>query len=125
MRLNDIKNFSKRFGVNLLESFIINVVRGMINESLKNIEPIDVFKAIKENTNLWSVAPDKLKKTGFVLKRRFGDIIEKFKDNIRLEIILAWLREDKPEIYSTIINTPGGEEWLSRQIEDIKEKLLS
>lgn len=46
-------------------------------------------------------------------------------DEINLLRIQNELREDRPDLLSVIINTPGGNEWVEDQLEKAKAKLRS
>ncbi len=43
--------------------------------------------------------------------------------DITLEEVITQLRANRPEVLGVILNTPGGREWLSRQVDDIKQNL--
>ena len=114
----------KEFGVNMFAEIVVGVVRGFLNEAIKDVKPADLYNSIKNNLDLWSVTPDDIKSVGRGLKLRFRPFLEKYQDMINVDLILEWLKRDKPELYSVIINTDGGVEWLERQINTIKSKIM-
>ena len=114
----------KEFGVNMFAEIVVGVVRGFLNEAIKDVKPADLYNSIKNNLDLWSVTPNDIKSVGRGLKLRFRPFLEKYQDMINVDLILEWLKRDKPELYSVIINTDGGVEWLERQINTIKSKIM-
>jgi len=114
----------KQLGFSFITTIAIEIARGILNESIKEVTPVDLYNAIKNNQDLWSTTPEDIKKAGRRFKEKFGPIIEKYKDEINVDLVLRWLKEDRPELYSTIINTEGGIEWISRQTEIIKQKIF-
>jgi hypothetical protein len=38
--------------------------------------------------------------------------------------VVEWLAQDQPSKLSIIVNTPGGMEWLAREIEKIKTRII-
>jgi len=120
----NLKPKLKEFGVNMFAEIVVGVVRGFLNEAIKDVKPADLYNSIKNNLDLWSVTPNDIKSVGRGLKLRFRPFLEKYQDMINVDLILEWLKRDKPELYSVIINTDGGVEWLERQINTIKSKIM-
>lgn len=115
-----VKNIGKNIGV----QFAIGVARGFLNEQIKNVTAGDLYKAIQNNEDLWQVTPDKVKNKGGSMGNRFKGILEQYKDEIDTDLILKWMKEDHPELFSTILNTPGGVEYIAGQVEKIKQKII-
>jgi len=115
--------------INLIkEQFFIklasNVARGFVNGLLKDVKPSDVYEAIKNDVSIWSELPESIKKHSERIKREFEKRgFSKYFDMLNEDVIRKWLQEDHPDLYSTIINTPGGEEWLRREIDSLLNAL--
>ena len=119
----------KRFAINLGVGAAIAIVRGYLNGLLKDVEPSDLYSTILENKDLWSLTPDNIKITGAGHKGRYHDLFVKYQDRITTELLLKWMREDHPALYSTILNTniprPGaGLIWFDLQVNKIKQKIM-
>lgn len=119
-------NILKKFAINIGINFAVEIVRGYLNEQIKNINPGDLYEAIIKNQDLWTDIPEDIKKSGRKLKKTYGNIFEKFHDQITPELLLQWMKEDHPDLYSTIINTPNqqGIIWFANQVEKIKKQIL-
>jgi len=115
----------KGLGVNLAVAASLEIVRGFIHESLRNVTVEDLHDAIIKNTNLLAVTPESIKKTGIMLRKRFGGMLMQYKDLFTTELLLEqWFKNDYPDLYSVIINTPGGVEWFDRQVNMIKQEII-
>lgn len=57
--------------------------------------------------------------------RTLRKIASSLKVNLTLEMVIKELQENRPDVLGVILNTPGGREWLSHQVDEIKEKLAS
>jgi len=115
---------AKELMKNLALEMAINAGRGFLNEQLKNVTPEILYEAIINDEDLWLSLPIHVKKEGTRLAKKFGSIFRQFYDSINLELILQWLKEDRPELFSIIVNTEGGIEWINGQIDNIKERIL-
>lgn len=102
----------------------LEITRGFLNDKIKDITPGDMYNAIQTNQDLWDVTPDDMRGGGSHLKQRFGKYLEKYKDEVNVDIVLEWLQKDHPDLYSTVLNTKGGIIYLSNQLEKIKYKVL-
>lgn len=119
----NIANALKSFGTNLAVGYGINIVRGWLNEQLKEVSPSDLYEAILQDRNLWNATPDKLKNTGTRFKGTFASLFNKHFDEITPELLLKWMREDHQALFSTIINSQGGIIWFAKQVHEIKQQL--
>jgi len=125
-----LKENVKSFAMNLGVGVAVQIVRGWLNEKLKDVKPNDLYESITNNTDLWNMTPDEIKNQGLGYKKTYGNLLSKYKDMITTELLLQWISEDHPELYSTIINVmgPSGEPigilWFDGQVNKIKNKLL-
>jgi len=119
----------KKFAVNIGVGAAIQVIRGWLNVQLKDVQPSDLYEAIITDGDLWSVIPDNIKTTGHKFKNAYRGLFDKFEDQITTELVLTWIKEDHPQLYSTIINIPKnyGEQagilWMDKQVRRIKQQI--
>lgn len=124
---NIAKNFLKNLGVQAA----IGLVRGYLLEQMKNITASDLYEAVINNENLWSVTPSNIKAWGIRQKSKFGGIFKQYESEINTELILKWLQEDRPDLFSTLINIPeeygqdAGIRWLHNQVLQIKQQIIN
>lgn len=108
----------------LLARLITKQVRALMNGALAQFTPGDVRDAIRNNLSLWGVGEVDIQ---FLASKvpgvaEYGQRIIK---NIEseygsvLNLVIEWLKEDQKAKYSVIVNTPGGVEWLAKQVNDI------
>lgn len=119
-----IPEILKKLGEQVAVEAGLEITRGFLNDKIKNITPGDMYNAILTNQDLWEVTPDDMRGGGSRLKQQFGKYLEKYKDEVNVDIVLEWLAEDHQDLYSTVLNTPNGVIYLSNQLEKIKYKIL-
>ena len=118
------KNRLKQFAKNLVVSLAISAARHFLNQQLEEVDAETLYETIRKNKRLWENLPKNVKRGGLKIAKRFRGPFKQFYEEINTDLILFWLKEDRPELYSIIINTQGGIEWLAEQIEEIKAALL-
>ena len=124
--LGHLKSFAKNLGVEVG----VNMVRGWLNEHLKDVTPSDLYETIINNKDLWSLTPSEVKGEGIKLKGTWGPLFEKYEHLITTELLLQWMHEDHPSLFSTIINVPAkygpdaGIIWFDRQVQNIKSQII-
>jgi len=119
----------KKFGVNIVVGAAMEIVRKFLNEQLKEVKAGDLYRAILENRDLWSVTPHGTKSTSLKFKKTYRSLFEKHQAEISTELLLQWMREDHPDLYSTIINTNTRDKkigliWFDEQVRRIKQKII-
>lgn len=112
-----------------IELIANNIIRKKLNEAFGNeaVNPDNLVIAIDDDISLWSSGEDEIKKEaesipgyGFIV-----DIASGYMDTIDrkyggfTKLTLMFLREDHPDLYSIIINSPKGEAWLDKQVNEI------
>lgn len=112
----------KNFLSNVLIEASLKLGRDFLNEKIKNVTPDDLIEAIKDDKSI--IIPENIKKEGIETLKRYSKLFMKFYNEINTELILTWLKEDRPDLYSVIINTPNGIRWIEKEIENIKNMLL-
>ena len=101
----------------------LEVCRGYILERLKPVTPDILYEAIKEGTHTLGVAEDKDRKFGRKWAKRFEKTMfkrKKLRSYLTPKLVLDWLREDRSDLASLIINlNPEGMEWLGEDVKKI------
>ncbi len=112
----------------LLARFAAKQIRSLLNGALSKFTPGDVRDAIQNDLSLWGVGELDIK----VLASHFPGIAEYGREVVAgfeseygsvLNLVITWLKEDQKAKYGVIVNTPGGMEWLDRQVTDILKGL--
>jgi len=102
----------------------VEVVRGYVIERMRLVTASDLYKAIKDSTHTLSVADHKDKSFG----QKWAKVIEKYtydgkklrREMMTPENVLAWLRVDRPDLASLIINMhEEGKEWLKVDVDEM------
>jgi hypothetical protein len=113
----------KRVGESLAVEAALEVIRGYLLERLRGVKAEDIYKAIKEDLHTWNVAEDKDRQFGVTWAKKFPQI-EKYKKYFTPKLVFEWLRQDRPDIASLILNmNPDGMKWLEKDVEIIKQNL--
>ena len=110
----------KRVVGSLAMEVVLESVRGYLEELLKDVTPEDLYKAIQEDEDPWEHAPPKIRRRGSKWARN----LEKYQDRITPQVVLDWLKADRPDLHSLIVNMgPKGTKWLTRRTRNFKEQL--
>lgn len=110
----------KHVVVELAMEGVLEAVRGYLDEKLKPVTPEHLYKAIKEDADPWDYADKQVKIRG----RRWAQKLRKRKNRLTPELVLEWLKKDRPDLASLIINMGSeGKKWLVRWTERTKNKL--
>ena len=122
-------DIAKKFAINYGVGLALGIVRGFLNEQIENVTARDLYRAIIENRDLWTVTPENTKIAGRKHKQSFNKLFMKYQDLVNTELILEWMMEDHPELYSTIINTNSGDTklgliWFDKQVRRIKREII-
>jgi len=115
---------AKSFAGNIAAIIATNIVRAWFNHKLRKITPDDLYKAICDNTDLWEATPESIKKSGSGYKGSYNKLFKEYEEEITPELIRKWIKEDHINLYSLLINTPGGIEWIDRQVMKIKQQII-
>jgi len=123
-------NFVKSLFKNVAVEAALLVVRGYLNKSIEKFTPSDMYEAIMQNRDLWIATPEQMVHQAKKFKNKYKGFFEKYIDEIDIELILKWIKDDHPDLYSIIIQptppdqTPKGVIWLNYQLMKIKNKIL-
>lgn len=114
----------KELGRNLVVAVALRATRAWLNEHLEGVSVSDCLRAIKSNTKLWKSVPDTITDDGMEIVRKHSVVFKRCYDTLTVDLVLQWLQKDRSDLYSIIVNTPGGVEWLDGQLEEIKQSIL-
>lgn len=120
----------KTFLKNTLLQGALYAVRGWLNKSIGQFTPSELYEAILEDRDLWVATPEEMRVQGRKFKKAYRRLFDKYLDEITTEKILEWVREDHPELYSTLIQPgvlggyPPGIIWIDKQVQKIKQKII-
>jgi len=111
--------------MDFVETIAMNVIRSFFNNSIKKFNQQDLLKAIQENRDLWDATPGNMMNYASFLKKRFGNLLPKYINQITTDLMLnEWLSKDRPEFAMQIKTLPGGYQWFDAQVIKIKKKIL-
>ncbi len=103
--------------------FFFELIEGAVLGIFDLFTGEDLYRAILQDVNIWDSDWEEGEEFRFQFKMLARD--PRFQMHAGLltpENVLTWLADDKsaPEKAGVIINTPGGPEWLVRQVDGIK-----
>lgn len=101
----------------LTAGFGDRVLIGIFMGFLDGVTPARAYEYIKDNIQLghWVTDSDWNKYNKLVKQANISDITS--------DDLIKGMRKFHPDILGVIINTPGGNEWLDRQVVEIKKRL--
>jgi len=120
----------KSIGKQFLVQGGIEVCRGYMRQRLRLVKPKDLYEAIIKGTHTLSVTEQEDRTFG----KKWARIIERMnlqgkqirRDMLTAENVLEWLRVDRPDLASLIVNmNPEGMEWLREDVNQIYNFLFS
>lgn len=99
---------------------VLEGVRGYLEEFLRPVTPEQLYEAIQENADPWGHAPVRVRRKGSTWARK----LRKYQDRLTPQLVLEWLKADRPDLHSLIINMGSkGTKWLARWTASIKARL--
>lgn len=111
----------------MLEELGNSIVRRKLNDAFgdPSVNPDNLVLAIEGDVSLWEAGKEEISKKASGFHPMIISMASEYVDRIEsryggfTELTLKFLKEDHMELYSVIINTPGGREWLDRQVKEI------
>jgi hypothetical protein len=111
----------------MVENFANQIIRRMVNNEFKkpHMKPDYLVIAIKNNVSLWDNGAETIRSYVDQIPQTFVGMIPSYISKVdekfggMTKLTLMWLKEDQTEYYSIIINTPGGYEWIDRQVGEV------
>lgn len=117
-------------GLSFFDKIAMSAVRGLLNGLIGKFTASELQKAIDDDSDLWSVTPGWVKRTGSLMKGNYGKSFKKyFDERVDTEMILTWLSYDQPHLYEVIRPNPFETShdkaylWLDRQVTKIKDEI--
>ena len=109
----------------IMSKIVIEVLRGILNRALKETTPKMLTEAIHNDCSIWGETNGAV--MGYVqdLPPFISNSVHEARTIVDCQyggfdtIVMKWLEEDHPLYYNIVKNTPGGKEWLCRQITEI------
>ena len=118
----------KRIGEELALEGSLEVCRGFLLERLRQVSPDDLYKAIVDNVHTMDVAEKKDRTFSEKMAKRFRDLSymgKKAQEHLAPELVLEWLKEDRVDLASLLINMKEkGIDWLREDIKQVREFLF-
>lgn len=110
-----------------MSKVIIDIIRGMLNRSLRETTPQQLVEAINSNASLWGCVEGDIMSYASSLPPSVSSGIKEARAIIETQhggfdnIVLMWLKEDHPVYFNIINNLPEdvGKIWLKKQIYEI------
>lgn len=113
---------------NIVVSAATKSLRSILNGAVSKFSPSDINKAIRNNESLWGAGEGDIRgRAGQIpyiheYGKTFVNKITQDYGSVTA-LVVMWLKEDQKIRWSMIQNTPGGLEWLDRQVNEILEGL--
>ena len=112
------------FKSSIIAQIATRQLRAILNGAMSQFTPVDITRAIRENQSIWGGGENEIRQYATRIPgiETFG---KTFVANITAEygsvtaLVVLWLQEDQAMKYGMIVNTPGGMEWLDRQVTDV------
>jgi len=119
-----IRAFLKRVGLELTIEAGLEVARGFLIERLKDLTADDLYEAITKGTQSIDVSSEKDRRFGQKLARRFKRLHNRAADYFTASLYLNWLKEDRPDLASLIINMgEPAKKWLEEDATKVRKFL--
>ena len=108
---------------------VIKTIRAVLNKSIEGVRPGQLLTAIQKDESIWALAGTDINQMAGKIPK---PLIEAGRPMYRkavmeygtaTELILVWLNEDNPVLFSMIINTNGGIAWFERQVKEMTTNL--
>lgn len=123
------ETFIGAIGGHFMADIVVSTIRKILNNSISRVKPGQLLSAIRDDVSIWECAgadidviaskiPKGLIESGRPMYRK---AIQDY--GTATELVLAWLKEDNPNLFSLILNTEGGLAWFDRQVRELSEKL--
>ncbi|MFA7121050.1 MAG: hypothetical protein WC277_06190 [Bacilli bacterium] len=112
------------FTSSIIAQVVVRQLRSLLNGAIGQFTPNDIRTAVLKDQSIWGGGEDTIRQyTAKIpgiesLGKAFVDDVEKEYGSVT-NLVVMWLREDQKLKYGMIVNTPGGSEWLDRQVQDV------
>jgi hypothetical protein len=129
----DGKPVSEKFvgamGKNFMAEIVVTTIRNVLNSQIKTVKPGQLLSAIRDNVSIWALAGTDINQiAGKIPKPLIAAGLPMYRKAVQeygsaTELVLAWLKEDNPVLFSLIINSEGGVQWFDRQVKEMTRNL--
>lgn len=92
-----------------------DIIKGAMKQYLHQVKFNDMVQTVKTNGSLWQLLPAQYRQALIKMGPKLGSL-----DWLTLEWVIQAAAESAPALASLFIGWPEGQEWLKRQVEDIK-----
>lgn len=86
---------------------------------LTGLSPQHIQTAITTDTSIWQALPEEVRLSWRKKARPFRSQIKLFDQNS----ITSGLQRQRPDLWATIIATPGGRDWFTRLLDEMRRDL--
>lgn len=120
--LDTIKQYAGIFGKGLMLEVAPGIAGGIINELFHrwHLDVAKITQDVQRNRSLLDdMEPDQSKQLR-TLAKRIGSL-----DFITADLIITSIKKDFPAVASLFLSWPEANEWLTRQVNDLKKRIDS
>ena len=123
------EQFVGAMGKGFMADIVVKSIRSILNNQIKAVRPGQLLAAIHDNVSIWGLAgTDVNQLAGKIPKPLIAAGRPMYRKAVQeygsaTELVLAWLKEDNPVLFSLIINTDGGVGWFDRQVKEMTTNL--
>jgi len=110
-------------GLNLFETIAMSAIRGALNGHIGQFTPTELQNAIDTDMNLWGETGSDIRQDIGAWKNRFRGHFDKYFNQINTELLVEWLRQDQPELFSVIMNSSVNYQWFNSQVEEFLQSI--
>jgi hypothetical protein len=120
--LDRLKQYGGVIGKGLLLQMAPQIAGGYINELFHqwNVDIDKITKDVQANRSLWEDVKPEQKEQLSNLATRMGNL-----DFITPEFVIESIKTDFPAVASLFLGWPEAQEWLARQLEELKKQAFS
>jgi len=120
--LDTIKQYGGVFAKGLMLQMAPGIAGGIINELFHQwkVDRAKVTLDVQHNRSLWEDMKPEQRKQLNSLSKRIGNL-----DFITTDLVITSIKKDFPLVASLFLGWPEAQEWLERQIEDLKKQASS
>jgi hypothetical protein len=114
----DASDLTSGFMTGAIIQFAPGVLKGAMKEYLRQIKFADMVQWVNENRCLWDALPANYQKIFIEYGAKLGKM-----EWFTVEWTIEAGRKSAPALYSLFIGWPAANDWLGRQIDDIKKNI--
>lgn len=119
--MSSLKRYAGIFGRGLMLEMAPGIAGGIIKNLFQRWQ-VDVAKlteAVQQNRSLWAQASEEQQQQIKTAARLIGNL-----DFLTTELVIKSIKEDFPAVASMLQSWTNANLWLTRQLEDVRQKAL-